>query len=168
MSKCRSFACSVPNRKEYYYRDIQVQGLICTVDLFPVPDSFAPSQSSDPQATSPNVCQTPLFSPLSTSPTQSSSFEELSPFRSIHDVDPISSAQLQSQSTDYPNDIFPYSVPSEILHHLGNFPITESTKRTQALAGATFVQAFGLEHQGKKAILFPFSVRALFPFQSCV
>ena len=149
-----------------YYRDIQMQGLICTVDLFPVPDSFAPSQSYDPQATSSNL---PLFSPLSTSPTQSSSFEELSPFRSIHDVDPIASAQLQNQSADdYPNDIFPYSVSSEILHHLGNFPVTEGTKRTQALAGATFVQAVRLEHQGKKAILFPFSVRALFPFQSCV
>jgi hypothetical protein len=145
-----------------------VLGFICTVDLFPVPDSFAPSQSYGSRAgnaTSSNVPRTLLFAsspPSSTSSKQSC--EEHSPFRtqSILDWRSISSAEWQSTDAPVINDLFPSPASTEIVHLLGNYPITESSKRTQALVGATFVQADMLEYQGKKAILFPFSVGILF------
>jgi hypothetical protein len=70
------------------------------------------------------------------------------------------SAEWQNQF-NFPNDIFP-SPGIKVVYRLGNYPITESVKQTQSLAGATFVQADKVEYQGKIAILFAFSVRLLF------
>jgi len=126
-----------------------------------VPDSFAPSHATN--ATSSDVRQT------SPSPsTVSSSCEEHSVFRSLRDLCPNSSAERQNQSTDCSYDLFPSPASPEIVHRLGDYAISESAKRTQALAGATFVQAEKLEYQGKKAILFPFTVGVYSPFRSGV
>jgi len=147
-----------------------VLGFICTVDLFPVPDSFAPSQPHAANGTSSDVCPTSPSPSSTSSSTLSLSCEEHSVSRSVHDLCPVSSVVKQNQSTDCSYDLFPSPAPTEIIvHRLGDYAISESAKRTQALSGATFVQAEKLEYQGKKAILFPFTVGfCISPFQSGV
>lgn len=43
--------------------------------------------------------------------------------------------------------------------HLDSFQISENMKCTAALSGATFVQPACIDYEGKKALVFPFSVR---------
>lgn len=56
-----------------------------------------------------------------------------------------------------PNDQSP--LDPDIIAYMGDFPIRESSKRTMDLVGGTFVQSSGLEYQGRKALMFVFSVR---------
>jgi hypothetical protein len=50
------------------------------------------------------------------------------------------------------------------VSQLGGFPITESSKLTSALVGATFVQPANVDYKGKKALMFVFAVcHRLFP-----
>lgn len=113
------------------FSDIQVLGLICTLDLFPIPDSFAPYQANGNH-------------------TEKSS----TPDSSIHCF------------KNNQGGIFPFQ-SEDIVHHLENYPILESSKQTKALAGATFVEAVKLEYMGKKALLFAFSVNYFLLLCSC-
>ncbi len=54
--------------------------------------------------------------------------------------------------------IYPPEGTSDVVYHLEGFPITENSKQTQALVGATFVQPSIIDYQGKKAIVFVFAV----------
>ena len=147
------------------YRIVQVSGLLCTVDLFPVPDCFAPSHadgSQEGEATRSNVGQT--VSPPPTPLVQMDEAHHTSSAQSLHHSYSNMSTEWQDQSINYPNDIFP-SLGIKVLHRLGNYAITENIKQTQSLAGATFVQGVKLEYQGKMAIVFAFSVGP-FIFQS--
>lgn len=51
-----------------------------------------------------------------------------------------------------------YSAP-DIVHYSAGFPVTEASKMTQALVGATFIQPVIVEYQGNMSIMFVFSVR---------
>jgi len=136
------------------------------VDLFPVPDAFAPSQatSSRPgRAPSASIVAGPIFtspSPPSTSSTQSfEDHQSCSSVESPSSLYQVGSSEWQNRSPQISGDIFPSQAnTNNVVHHLGNFPILESTKRTQALAGTTFVQAVLVEYRGKKAVMFAFSV----------
>lgn len=61
-----------------------------------------------------------------------------------------------------PNHFSGYILPSpeahDIVHYLNGIPITESSKQTQSLVGATFVQPVVMDYQGSKAIIFVFAV----------
>lgn len=54
--------------------------------------------------------------------------------------------------------IYPPEDMSDVVYHLEGFPITENSKQTQALVGATFVQPSIIDYQGKKTIVFVFAV----------
>lgn len=65
------------------------------------------------------------------------------------------------------------SVPSSqeltgVVAYLGNYPITEESKCTEALVGASFCQSATLDYQGKKVLMFVFSVRALLLPRYCL
>lgn len=47
---------------------------------------------------------------------------------------------------------------TDIVAYYGDHPIRESSKCTHALAGTTFVQSASLEYNGKKVLMFVFSV----------
>ncbi|KAK7460799.1 hypothetical protein VKT23_008728 [Stygiomarasmius scandens] len=47
--------------------------------------------------------------------------------------------------------------PSDIVHHVEGFPITESSKVTNALVGSTFVMPVAIDYHGKKSLMFVFS-----------
>lgn len=57
--------------------------------------------------------------------------------------------------------IVPEESRSEAVHYVGDFPIKESSKMTQALVGATFIQPAIVDYQGSKAIVFAFAVRGV-------
>ena len=55
--------------------------------------------------------------------------------------------------------IVPEESLSDAIHYVGDFPIKESSKMTQALVGATFIQPAIVDYHGSKAIVFAFAVR---------
>ena len=57
-----------------------------------------------------------------------------------------------------PSIIPPSPSASDVIRYLDGLPITEGSKMTHALVGATFVQPAIVEYQGKKAIMFVFAV----------
>lgn len=104
-----------------------------------------------------NIGQKSILTPQSTSSADLYGDYQRASAQSVHNL-----------HSNVSNDIFP-SPGTTVIHHWGNYPITESIKLTQSLAGATFVQAVKLEYQGKLAILFAFSVGFLFLFRaSCL
>lgn len=109
---------------------------MCTLDLFPVPNSFTLSQVNFTKASPPTSYTHHLESNHGRTAWHSS---------------------YQAGSSVWQDGISP-SQSENAVHPLENYPILEDSKRTEALAGATFVQAVKLEYEGKKAIIFAFSV----------
>jgi hypothetical protein len=109
---------------------------MCTLDLFPVPDSFTLSQVNLTHARK---------APPPTSYTHLLESNYISHGRSAWH------GSCQAGSSVWQDGISP-SQSENAVHPL------ENSKRTEALAGATFVQAVKLEYEGKKAIIFAFSV----------
>jgi len=139
-SSCSSdFPCS----------DIQNLGLLCNVDLFPVPQLDSTSE--------PSSLPHPLhqLSPVVVHPSPSASVchQQSSMLPSI------STDQLPGQSKLFASGPltstqFDYSL------------VTEDLKHTRALSGATFVQPVFIDYQGKRALVFPFAVRLSIPAKS--
>lgn len=126
-------------------------GIICTLDLFPVPESVLPDT-------------------LTTPVSYGEDFE--------HEQDECPSKQftffpLRPLSSSESSDGFgsPYSIPRQIIlchvppypledvvFQLGNHMVTESSKLTPALVGEKFVEPLLVEYKGRKALMFVFSV----------
>lgn len=66
-----------------------------------------------------------------------------------------------NQSTSVPIPTPTYTEYSDIVTHVGNHPITESSKCTHALVGATFVQPANVDYKGKKSLMFVFAVSGI-------
>jgi hypothetical protein len=167
-------------------------GLICHVDLFPVPlgdsDVSADSKRRQDQAqTSPSHASTSTLSPAPYSPggqpypytypapqppapfspgvsQQSAPLGNVPP---VHGNNMSPQPQAQTPEHQYPPPQPPSNPtrPEEIVHYFkGTHAITEGSKQTDALAGTTFVQAANLDHRGNKVLMFVFAV-SLFPPQ---
>lgn len=65
----------------------------------------------------------------------------------------------QSSASCYPPDVAP-----EANANVGNYAITENSKCTNALVGATFVQPWDVDYKGKKCLVFVFAVGDLISF----
>jgi hypothetical protein len=167
-------------------------GLICHVDLFPVPSGDSSDGSADPKRRqdqsqsppgrastsalsptpySPGAQQYPYTYPAPQppapfSPGVSQPGASLGNIPSIHGNNLPPQQQPQTQDHQYPPNQAP-SNPTrsdEIVHYFnGTFPITEGSKQTDSLAGTTFVQAANLDHRGNKVLMFVFAVRTSFP-----
>lgn len=111
---------------------------MCTVDLFPVPNENWTSRSPT---------QTSFSSPSPPLLDGNENFIFASPQAS-----PPTSAQSQASTPTSPSF-------EDVIHYVGNHVITESSKETSSLVGATFVQPAIVDYEGKKTIMFVFSVR---------
>jgi len=143
------------------YEDVQVLGLLCTVDLFPIPNGThgkrrehqrvqsLPGSFSYPAGSSSHH-QTQVHHGFSPSHDERYSMER--PFN--ENTTPSPTHASTSPSSTY---ISSPESPSDVVYHFGRFPITESSKKTSALVGATFVQPAIVEFQGKKSIMFVFA-----------
>ena len=113
--------------------------------------SSASPTSSSSSTHSPTIQQHHYHQPLSSSP---------SGYRFVSDTKIPSGSK--TPASHYSGYILPSHSPSDVVHRFGNYPITESSKQTQALVGATFVQPALVDYQGAKSIVFVFAVRSLF------
>jgi hypothetical protein len=137
---------------------IQTLGLLCTVDLFPVPRQ---NIVKDPSGTTNLVSlpQPPL--PLAGPSHGKHSMEHgHTTFTFVPNEFPPKqpSVELSPQPPRIPGFISPSPSAPDIIHHVNDFPIIESSKTTPSLVGATFVQPAIVEYQGKKTIMFVFAV----------
>ncbi|TFK75747.1 hypothetical protein BDN72DRAFT_867976 [Pluteus cervinus] len=153
------------------YDDVEVLGLMCTVDLFPV---FNENQRATRVARGP-VTPSPNSQSLSPSRYQGARSYPYTYTSSDTSYNHIQSAHLPHSPTtngssamhasglpvsppSYPHRPPPLvQAPPDVVHRVGDFVVTESSKVTQNLVGATFVQPWCVDYQGKKALLFVFS-----------
>ncbi|KAL4072187.1 velvet factor-domain-containing protein [Scleroderma citrinum] len=133
------------------YSDTQTLGLLCYVDLFPVPmQSLISTQTA---ASSYEPCHLPRMSGRDLpEPSSRSLFHHSYPRHdtSQHPHTPAMPNQTTPQDEHVPPD-------SDVLTHFNDQPITEDMKRTSALSGATFVQSAVIDHQGRKTLVFAFA-----------
>ncbi|EAU84100.2 hypothetical protein CC1G_06962 [Coprinopsis cinerea okayama7 len=143
----------VPN-----YEAIDTPGLLCTVDLYPVPppakESLAnasgtgspgPSRSAtDPHSRRGSISphRQHALPPPSTSSYASSPSQSTSPVAATA-IDPL--LQVDPKPTD------------QVLWYINNFPIMKSSVSTTSLVGATVVQPNLVEYRGKKTLVFVFA-----------
>ncbi|KAH9981590.1 velvet factor-domain-containing protein [Russula compacta] len=159
-----------PDSEVDNYDEVNNMGLICHVDLFPVPPGDSSDVSADAKRRQDQAQSSPgraSTSTLSRHPT----LPPPPPYSPQHGAPPanISSAhansistqqQAQAQEHPYPPNQPPSNPtrPEEIVHYFnGTFPISEGSKQTDALAGTTFVQAANLDYKGNKVLMFVFA-----------
>ncbi|KAF9078382.1 velvet factor-domain-containing protein [Rhodocollybia butyracea] len=136
--------------REITHEEVSVLGLLCTVDLFPV-ITFDPSINSATGRTGHRKSSSSSSSSSSQYSPISYDLHGYTPGSSVHGLPLTSSPTF---STAY-NQIPP--LPSDVVHWAGNIPITESSKMTSALVGATFIQPHFIDHDGVKTLVFVFS-----------
>ncbi|TFK29457.1 hypothetical protein FA15DRAFT_663989 [Coprinopsis marcescibilis] len=138
------------------YDEVEMLGLVCTVDLFPVPG--AEEVNAGGSVGSGRSSPSPRPGPSGTSsrrdsvggggsPTASSSYRYNSNSSSTSPSLPPSSYHVPS----------PTASPNDVVHYVNNFPVTEGSKVTNSLVGATFIQPNLVEYQGKKVLVFVFA-----------
>jgi Velvet factor len=168
--------------------EVNNMGLICHVDLFPVPSGDSPNGSADPKRrqdqtqSSPSRASTSTLSPTPYSPgAQQYPYTYPAPqppapfspgvpqqgaplgnMSSVHGSHISPQQQAQAQEQQYAPNQVPANPtrPEEIVHYFkGTHPIAEGSRQTEALAGTTFVQAANLDYKGNKVLMFVFAVR---------
>jgi len=172
----------------FLHREVNNMGLICHVDLFPVPSGDSSDGSADPKRrqdqpqSSPGRASTSTLSPTPYSPGAqqypytypapqppapfspgvSQPGPPLGNIPSAHGNNLPPQQQAQAQEHQFPPNQPPSNPtrPEEIVHYFDEtFPISEGSKQTDALAGTTFVQASNLDYKGNKVLMFVFAVR---------
>ncbi|KAJ7242039.1 velvet factor-domain-containing protein [Mycena rebaudengoi] len=124
---------------EVSYDDLQILGLMCTVDLLPVPIPSTTPTSSPPATQL-------AFTPSPRSPTLANGYGNYGP------SPPISPLRPTPPLAGYAG-----VPPPDTLILFDNYPVTESSKATTSLAGTTFVQADSIPWRGKTSLLFTFA-----------
>ncbi|KAH9972551.1 velvet factor-domain-containing protein [Lactifluus volemus] len=175
-----------PDSEVENYDEVNNMGLICHVDLFPVPSGDSPDGSAEPKRrqdqtqSSPSRASTSTLSPTPYSPgAQQYPYTYPAPqppapfspgvpqqgaplgnMASVHGNHISPQQQAQGQEQQYTPNQAPVNNtrPEEIVHYFkGTYPVTEGSKQTEALAGTTFVQAANLDHKGNKVLMFVFA-----------
>ena len=163
------------------HSEINNMGLICHVDLFPVPPSDSPDGSADPKRRpdqsqgSPGRASSSTLSPTPYSPgAQQYPYTYPAPQPPAPYPAAVQQQQQQQQggaplgSVNHLPQEGQYVPPShatrsdETVYHFKGSPIIEGSKQTEHLAGTTFVQAANLDYKGNKVLMFVFSVRRPF------
>ncbi|KAJ8522082.1 hypothetical protein ONZ45_g1269 [Pleurotus djamor] len=131
------------------YESVQCHGLLCTVDLFPIQASPSTTTSSQ----SPSSSSSHMTPPAQQSPTRGGHFNVnyLTAQAYTQQAVGLASSSAPSLSTQA------YAMSTEVVHRVGDIEITEGSKKTQALVGATFVQPATFDYQGRKSLVFVFS-----------
>ncbi|CAA7259065.1 unnamed protein product [Cyclocybe aegerita] len=141
---------------------VQNVGFMCTVDLFPIPEATYDSRS--PGSQSPPSSEASISyggfpgSSREVQPRYPFTYFPLHPYMTL-DVD-------GSQATTPPFQIprrqlmlghlSQTEMPQDVVYHIGNHLVTESSKLTPALVGEKFVEPTLVDHKGKKALIFVF------------
>ncbi|KAF8638382.1 hypothetical protein AX16_010529 [Volvariella volvacea WC 439] len=158
------------------YDEVEVLGLMCTVDLFPVdsPDQaprsrhhydYGPNGAPYPRSGPPSRPQdtrTYPYSYMSQPQPQSQASSTMPPILPLHvpNGSPTRRSPGSTSVSSYSSSSTPPSSnsSSDVIHRIGTQVLTEESKLTNALVGATFVQPCCVDYQGRKALLFVFAV----------
>ncbi|KAJ3820707.1 velvet factor-domain-containing protein [Lentinula raphanica] len=138
--------------RELTPEEIQILGLLCTVDLFPVietsPLSSQTGELGHERLNRSSTAGANISSPIS--------YDSLgyTPGSSVHNL-PLTSSMC---SSNRPGSSSQTAYPSDVVHWVdGRYPITESSKMTDALVGSTFVQPQFIDYEGSRTLIFVFS-----------
>ncbi|KAI6126719.1 velvet factor-domain-containing protein [Pisolithus sp. B1] len=134
------------------YSEVQTLGLLCCVDLFPVP-VHSTLESAQVSGREPRQ-----FSRVTSSldlPESSSSRAPNYHRYSHYGANPHTTA-TQNLSSSHEN-IPPLPSSAALTYFDGSHPITEDMKRTAFLSGALFVQPAVIDYNGRKALVFAFA-----------
>ncbi|KAF5380396.1 hypothetical protein D9615_004527 [Tricholomella constricta] len=135
------------------YGDIQNIGIICTVDLFPVPEYILNNPVVQPTAFELQH----LDEPQNLQPyMEHFTFFPMYPFSTQTPTD-VSWSLLPTPPRQSLLCRVPPEPPQDIVCRLGNHFVTESSKLTRALVGEKFVEPVLVEYMGKKVLVFVFS-----------
>lgn len=167
-------------------REIDSIGLLCNVDLFPVPHDNEISPRLTRHGRNPTPSTQPSSHQPRTPPSQHSQHRSHSHSYMAPNASPYMYSVPVPASTAIP--IIPPPIPQnaynptltsssypprhytscsqppsppDVVYQLGDLSVTESSKLTSNLVGNTFVQPCCIEYQGKKSLMFVFSVRHL-------
>ncbi|KAF8897066.1 velvet factor-domain-containing protein [Gymnopilus junonius] len=135
-------------------------GLMCTVDLFPVPESSY--EPGSPSSLSPGSSHSPGIHNLDPRTSQ----QQNSPM-TYFPLHPYMSVEARSSQTPTPpfqiprrqlmlGTVNPYDIPSDVVYRIGNHYITESSKLTPALVGEKFMEPTLVDYNDRKALVFVF------------
>ncbi|KIM54045.1 hypothetical protein SCLCIDRAFT_1222348 [Scleroderma citrinum Foug A] len=131
------------------YSDTQTLGLLCYVDLFPVPTQSSPSSSSSHEPR--HLSRMPGRD--LPDPSSRSLFHHTYP---RHDATQyLHALAIPNPATSSQSEHAPPQ--ASVITHFDDQPITEDVKATSALSGATFVQPAVIDHQGRKTLVFAFA-----------
>ncbi|KJA28986.1 hypothetical protein HYPSUDRAFT_128126 [Hypholoma sublateritium FD-334 SS-4] len=153
--------------RELLYENVLNVGLMCTVDLFPVPEDMygASSPASLASPRSPPYPSPPYIDAL-----QSSGYAPMRSPLTYYPLHPYTSLDA-SGSGQVEGSLSPFDIPrrqpmlgylhhtdrpSDTVHQVGNHLITESSKLTPALVGERFTEPTLVDYQGRKALIFVF------------
>jgi len=136
------------------YQDIKSIGMICTLDLFPVPESILDNrQLHQPRYPS---AMTNMNSHLMDLQAQPLTFFPLYPYSTLEypgtSHSPFYIPRRQSTLTQLTSQSL-----QDVVFRLGNHLVTESSKLTPALVGEKFVEPVLIDHMGRKSLIFVFS-----------
>lgn len=125
-------------------------GLLCSVDLFPVPTAaHDPSSAHGRGHLSSHVSPQPL--------------EGRAPLYRHPDLASIQLPPLMLPRPAVSPTTQPLPTPSQsVITHFGRQPVTDDMNCTTALSGATFIQLACIEYHGRKVLVFPFAVSRAF------
>jgi len=142
------------------YEEIQNLGLLCNVDLFHVPHCELKEKPTNGSQQRPQGSQSHLMaygSPTTSScspESQHFTFSAHNPYAPQQNPLPMPAPALpQPSSSGYPLP----DTDTDVIAHVGNYAITENSKCTHALVGATFVQPSNVDYKGKKCLMFVFA-----------
>jgi len=157
----------------HLYRNVLNVDLMCTFDLFPVPEAAyevrSPGSTSSPEPSYATASYHASHLPASGSSIHQHSQSRYPPTYLLH---PYMNVEADgSPSTKQPLQALPTSghlcqseTPHDVVHRVGNHLITESSKLIAPLIGEKFVEPTLIEYEGRKALAFVFGVSTQFPF----
>lgn len=150
------------------HSDVQSIGLLCTVDLFPVPSSVLPGHA---EVSGLNVLSSSHHSPyIASSQSDASAFPGYNHPPGNHNYSVPMPPPIHITVPQQPHDqvahrpgpgyYSPANTTWDIVAYAGTHPIIENSKCTNALVGQTFVQSYKVKYKGRMVLMFVFAVSA--------
>ncbi|TEB38369.1 hypothetical protein FA13DRAFT_1761555 [Coprinellus micaceus] len=137
--------------------EIRNLGIMCTVDLFPVPEQTTTS-SVPAGVIPPNGYRLNPAGQYGYSDSTTMTYYPLHPFKTSD----INGREINISPFQIPRRqpvLSPVShtdPPKDVVHRFGNHLITESSKMTPALVGEKFIEPTQVDYKGQKALVFVF------------
>ncbi|KAF9526592.1 velvet factor [Crepidotus variabilis] len=150
---------SRPWEREISYENVQNVGFMCTVDLFPLPESaYAPRSPSSHSLPTSSYVGYPYDESRQDEPPTTYTYFPLHPY--------VSSSAEGGQASQPPfqlprrqlmlSHLKEEEFPPDVVYQVGNHLITESSKLTPAVVGEKVVEPTIVDYKGRKAMIFVF------------